>query len=403
MRPFEGIRILDCTHVLAGPFATYQLAVLGADVIKVEDPNEPDQSRESGADDALNRSLMGTSFLTQGSNKRAIALNLKTEGGREALKRLVAQWADVFVENYRPGAFRSLGLGYEDLARLNPGLIYVSMTAFGQDGPRGLQTAYDHAIQATSGITASTGTETSGPVKAGAPVIDYSTGTMGAFAISAALFQRTRTGKGQYVDMAMLDVALILQSSHITDALHSGYRPKRRGLWHRYPPSRGYETKDGIVQLAASNGRQHRRFYEAIGESDYAKHTDYDGRNIDTEKKAAKIAAKMKEKTAAEWEDYLQSRHVPAARVRELHEALADPHVKTRGVLHTHAEIPGVGKGVSVPLAAFKFAHDGPSIERPPPRLGEHTDEVLGIVGYTAAEIAALRNAGAIVTQAATV
>ena len=154
MRPFEGIKILDCTHVLAGPFAAYQLAVLGADVIKVDDPNEPDQSRESGADHALNATGLGTGFLTQGSNKRAIALNLKTAGGREALKRLVARWADVLVENYRPGAFKKLGLGYEDLQRLNPQLIYASMTAFGQNGPRGTQTAYDHAIQATSGITA---------------------------------------------------------------------------------------------------------------------------------------------------------------------------------------------------------------------------------------------------------
>jgi len=395
MRPFEGIRILDCTHVLAGPFAAYQLAVLGADVIKVEDPNEPDQSRESGADHALNKALMGTSFLTQGSNKRAIALNLKSEGGREALKRLVARWADVFVENYRPGAFKSLGLGYEDLARLNPQLIYVSMTAFGQDGPRGFQTAYDHAIQATSGITASTGTEASGPIKVGAPVIDYATGTMGAFAISAALFQRSRTGKGQYVDMAMFDVALILQSSHVTDSLHSGYRPKRRGLWHRYPPSRAYETKDGIVQLAASNGRQHRRLYEAIGEPEEAGRASYDERNARIDVKAAALAAKMKERTAAEWEDYLQARHVPAARVRELHEALADPHIGCRGVLHTHADVPGVGKKLTVPLAAFKFAHDGPSIERPPARVGEHTDEVLEAVGYDAGQIAALRDSGA--------
>src|ERR1041384_4870018 len=139
MRPFEGVKIIDCTHVLAGPFAAYQLAVLGADVIKVDDPNEPDQSRESGADHTLNQQMMGTGFLTQGSNKRAIALNLKTGGGREVLKKLVAEWADVLVENYRPGAFKSLGLGYDDLAKLNPTLIYASMTAFGQTGPRGNQ------------------------------------------------------------------------------------------------------------------------------------------------------------------------------------------------------------------------------------------------------------------------
>jgi crotonobetainyl-CoA:carnitine CoA-transferase CaiB-like acyl-CoA transferase len=396
MRPFEGVKIIDCTHVLAGPFAAYQLAVLGADVIKVDDPNEPDQSRESGADHALNRAGMGTGFLTQGSNKRAIALNLKTEGGREALKRLVVDWADVLVENYRPGAFKALGLGYEDLSRLKPTLIYASMTAFGQGGPRGTQTAYDHAIQATSGITASTGTEASGPIKAGAPMVDYATGTMGAFAISAALYQKLRTGQGQYIDMAMLDVAMLLQASHITDYLHSGHHPKRNGNVMRFAASSAFPTKDGMVQLAASNARQHRRFYEAIGDPEEAKRASLQERYERHAEKLAAVGEKMKEKTADEWEAYLQSKHVPAARVRELREALADPHLQTRGVLHQHPDVPGVGKPVTVPLAAFKFAHDGPSIERPPARVGEHTDEVLSAVGYTKDQIEALRRWGAV-------
>ena len=186
MRPFEGIRVIDVTHVLAGPFAAYQLAVLGADVIKIDDPNDPDQSRSSGSDKELNRRQMGTGFLTQGSNKRAITLDLKTEHDREILKKLVAT-ADVFVENYRPGAFAALGLGYEDLAKINPRLIYASFSAFGQEGPRGQQTAYDHVIQATSGIMAMTGTKEVNPVKFGSPAIDYATGMTGAFALSAAL------------------------------------------------------------------------------------------------------------------------------------------------------------------------------------------------------------------------
>jgi crotonobetainyl-CoA:carnitine CoA-transferase CaiB-like acyl-CoA transferase len=396
MRPFEGIKIVDCTHVLAGPFAAYQLAVLGADVIKVDDPNEPDQSRESGADHELNRAGMGTGFLTQGGNKRAIALNLKTEGGRDALKRLVADWADVLVENYRPGAFRALGLGYEDLSRLNPKLIYASMTAFGQTGPRTGQTAYDHAIQATSGITASTGTETSGPIKAGAPMIDYATGTMGAFAISAALFQRMRTGRGQYIDLAMFDVAMILQGSHITDYLHSGHHPRRAGNKMRFAASSAFPTKDGIVQLAASNGRQHRRFYEAIGDSEEAKRSSLEERYARYDEKLAAVTEKMKERTADEWETYLQSRHVPATRVRELREALADPQVASRRVLHRHEAVPGVDRPVTVPLAAFMFEHDGPSLERPPARVGEHTDEVLAALGYTAEQIAALRRGGSV-------
>src|SRR5436309_439499 len=185
-RPFEGIRVIDVTHVLAGPFAAYQLAVLGADVIKVEHPEEPDQSRETGTDRALNRRNMGTSFLTQGSNKKSITLALSQERGREVLKKLVAG-ADVLVQNYRPGAFAALGLGYEALSAINPRLIYCSISAFGQDGVRREQTAYDHVIQATSGIMASTGTEEVNPIKIGAPAVDYATGTMGAFALGRGL------------------------------------------------------------------------------------------------------------------------------------------------------------------------------------------------------------------------
>jgi crotonobetainyl-CoA:carnitine CoA-transferase CaiB-like acyl-CoA transferase len=396
MRPFEGVKILDCTHVLAGPFAAYQLGVLGADVIKVEDPGEPDQSRESGTDMALNRIGMGTGFMTQGSNKRSIALNLKTEAGREALERLVKDWADVFVENYRPGALKSLGLGYEDFAKLNPKLVYASMTAFGQDGPRGNMTAYDHAIQATSGITASTGTEQSGPIKVGAPVIDYAVGTTGAFALSAALYQTLRTGKGQYIDMAMMDVALILQGTHITDYFHNGHVTKRAGNRMRFPESSMQQASDGLVQLAASNRRQHKRFYNAIGEPGEAERTSLDERHARYEEKQSTIARKLKEKTAQEWEDYLQSKHVPATRVRELRETLQDPHLKHRAVLHRHENVPGVGKAVTVPMQAFKFGHDGASIERPPPRLGEHTDEILASVGYGADAIAAMRKSGAV-------
>src|SRR5690349_2483304 len=213
-RPFEGIRIIDITHVLAGPFAAYQLALLGADVIKVEHPEEPDQSRDSGPDLALNRAGMGSYFLTQGANKRAITLDLKQEAAREVLRRLVAR-ADVLVENYRPGAFEALGLGYEVLSALNPRLIYCSISAFGHGGPRGGQTAYDHVIQATSGIMAATGTPEVNPIKFGAPAIDYATGTMGAFALATALFQRERTGRGQRIDLAMLDVAMMMQASHV--------------------------------------------------------------------------------------------------------------------------------------------------------------------------------------------
>src|SRR5712675_521202 len=287
-RPFEGIRIIDVTHVLAGPFAAYQLAVLGADVIKVEHPDEPDQSRSSGTDKALNRRNMGTAFLTQASNKRSIALDLKQPGDREVLKKLVAT-ADVFVENYRPGAFTALGLGYEDLAKINPRLIYASFSAFGQEGPRGIQTAYDHVIQATSGIMAMTGTKDTHPVKLGAPVVDYATGMTGAFALSAALFQREKTGRGQRIDMAMLDVAMILMSSHVTGYLRNGVHPKPHGNRHPHATNGAFETKDGtLIMLGASNIRQQKRLWALLGRPEMIKKTN-DERDADHDREIAAL------------------------------------------------------------------------------------------------------------------
>ena len=388
MRPFEGIRIIDITHVLAGPFAAYQLAVLGADVIKVEHPDEPDQSREGGTDRALNRRNMGTSFLTQGSNKRSITLDLKTPEGHEILKKLVAT-SDVLVQNYRPGAFEALGLGYEDLLEVNPRLIYCSISAFGQDGTRREQTAYDHVIQATSGIMAETGTEEVNPIKIGAPAVDYATGTMGAFALSAALFQRERTGKGQHIDLAMLGVAMMMQASLLAGYFRNGVEPKPHGNKQPFATNSAYDAKEGMVMIGASNIRQQARFWKAVGREDMSK-TDNEARVDDRENEAAIIADIIKTKTADEWEAYFQARHVPAARVRTMAEAAADPHFDTRRVWHKFDSVPGIDGPVGVPLAAFKFAHGGPSIEHPPHEMGEDTDAVLAELGYDKAAIAAL-------------
>src|SRR5436190_21979280 len=315
MRPFEGIRVIDAAHVLAGPFAAYQLGVLGADVIKIEDPNDPDQSRGSGTDKALNHKLMGTQFLTQASNKRSVTLDLKQERDREILKALV-KTADVFVENYRPGAFEALGLGYEELSKINPRLIYASFSAFGQKGPRGQQTAYDHVIQATSGIMALTGTADVHPVKLGAPAIDYATGMTGAFALSAALFQRERTGKGQRIDMAMLDVAMTLMGSHLTGYLRNGVHPRPSGNRHSHATNGAFTAKDGaLVMLGASNIRQQKRLWIVLGRPDMIKQTN-DERDADHAREVAVLDEVMLTRTADEWEEFLQARHVPACRVR---------------------------------------------------------------------------------------
>ena len=390
-RPFEGIRIIDVTHVLAGPFAAYQLAVLGAEVIKVEHPDDPDQTRDSGTDRELNRHGMGTSYLTQSSNKRSITLDLKTEAGREILKRLV-QRADVMVENYRPGAFAGLRLGWEVMSEINPRLIYCSISAFGQDGPRGNQTAYDHVIQATSGLMATTGTPEVNPIKFGSPAVDYATGTMGAFALASALFQRERTGRGQRIDLAMLDVAMILMSSHLTAYLRNGAEPKPSGNRHLHATNSCYGAKDGLVMLGASNLRQQRRLWQALERPEMAKRTNEE-REDDRDREAAVLTDILKTRTADDWENFFQARHVPAARVRTLAEAVRDRQFATRGVTHHHGSAPGVDGRFAVPLAAFKFAHGGPSIETPPPELGADTDRVLAEHGYDAEQIAAFRRA----------
>jgi crotonobetainyl-CoA:carnitine CoA-transferase CaiB-like acyl-CoA transferase len=388
-RPFEGIRIIDITHVLAGPFAAYQLAVLGAEVIKVEHPDDPDQSRGTGTDRVLNRRHMGTSFLTQGSNKRAITLDLKTEAGREVLKRLVAK-ADVLVENFRPGAFEALGLGYAAMSVINPRLVYCSISAFGQDGPRREQTAYDHVIQATSGLMAMTGTEEVNPIKFGAPAVDYATGTMGAFALAAALFQRERTGRGQHIDLAMAGVAMMLMGSHLTGYFRNSAEPKPHGNKQPFATNSCYEAKDGLLMIGASNLGQQRRLWTALERPDMIKGGN-EAREADREREAAVLADIIKTRTADEWEAYLQARHVPAARVRTMAEAVADPHFATRGVFHHHEGALGVEGSFAVPLAAFKFAHGGPSIETPPPGFGADTDRVLAEHGYSEAEIAQFR------------
>jgi crotonobetainyl-CoA:carnitine CoA-transferase CaiB-like acyl-CoA transferase len=393
-RPFEGIRIIDITHVLAGPFAAYQLGLLGADVIKVEDPNDPDQSRDSGTDNDLNHAGMGTGFLTQGSNKRAITLDLKTEQGRAILKRLVAT-ADVLVENYRPGAFEALGLGYEDLRQINPKLIYASFSAFGQGGPKRSRTAYDHVIQSTSGIMAMTGTKAVNPIKIGAPAVDYATGTMGAYALSAALFQRERTGQGQRIDMAMLDVAMILMASHVTGYLRNGGHPRPSGNSMPHATSMAYDTADGMVMLGASNLRQQKRLWTVLERPDLIKRSN-DERIADHDREQRALAEILLTRTAAEWEVYLQDRHVPASRVRTMGEALDDPQLASRGLLHRQENVPGIEGSFSVPVAAFTFAHDGPRVDRAPPLLGQHNDEVLAELGYSSSDIAGFRSAGVI-------
>lgn len=390
MRPFEGIKVVDLTHVIAGPFATYQLAVFGADVIKIEMPHDPDQTRLLGADKGLSRARMGTFFLPQGSNKRSMTVDLKTERGRDIVRKLVVD-ADIMVENYRPGAMQALGLGYDEMSKINPRLIYASMSAFGQDGPRGTQTGYDPVIQAVSGLMAATGTPETAPLRMGTSAVDYASGTMGAFALAATLFQRDRTGKGQYIDMSMLDVALLLMGTHVAGFLRNGWHPEPVGNHHPVSTNCMYQASDGPILLSASNLRQQKRLWSVLGRPDMAKDTNEE-RRADYPREVEVLAAIMKTRGAQEWEDFLQENHVPAARIWRLEETLTHEQIETREVIHRFDEAPGVSGGFGVPVTAFKLGHGGAHIESPPPRFGEHNDAVLSELGYSREEIRTLRS-----------
>jgi crotonobetainyl-CoA:carnitine CoA-transferase CaiB-like acyl-CoA transferase len=236
-------------------------------------------------------------------------------------------------------------------------------------------------IQATSGIMAMTGTEEVHPLKFGSPAVDYATGMTGAFALASALFQRERTGRGQRIDMAMLDVAMILMSSHLTGYLRNGVHPKPHGNRGPYATSCAFAAKSGMVMLGASNLRQQRRLWTVLERADMIKRTN-DERNADHDREIAVLTEIMLTRTADEWEAFLQARHVPAARVRTMGEAVADPQLATRGIIHRHAAADGMEGGFGVPLAAFTYAHGGPRIDAPPPALGQHNEEIFGELGH---------------------
>ena len=383
-QPFTGIRVLDLTHVLAGPFCTYQLAVLGADVVKIEPPGKPDCARGRGPDKATNAALRGLNYEVQGGNKRALALDLGQPAGRDVLLKLAAG-ADVLVENYRAGALAALGLDDDALGYANPQLIHCSITGFGQTGPRAGLGTYDNVLQAASGVMARTGTAATGPLKTGASFIDYASGWSAAFAIAAALLQRARDGRGQRIDCAMYDAALTMMSPEVAAALQDGKGP------HGEAGLGCYDTAEGKLMLGAFTPAQNRKLWTLLGRADFASLDDWEAlwSNAGAMRDALRI--RLRERGADAWVAMLRDAGIPAERVRSLNEAVDDPQLAHRPLLARAAPDAPL-----VPVAAFAFAHDGPRLERRAPGVGEHSDAVLREAGYDDAQIAALRSAGVI-------
>ena len=402
MQPFEGIRVIDMTHVLAGPFCTYQLAVLGADVIKVEPPKYPDMTRQVGVAPERNDEYYGTYFMAQNAGKRAMSLDIKTEKGKQIFKQLI-KTADVLVENYRGGSLERLGLGYTELTKLYPSLIYCSLTGFGHTGPKCSDPAYDVIIQAFSGIMSMNGELGAPPVSVGPPMVDYGAGSQAAFAISAALFQRGQTGKGQHIDVSMLDAALMLMSSNVAATQTNSHPPQAQGNAHpHYAGYATYDTKEGILMVGAWTNQQMSTLFRILGDTKRADAVEGTPRgevSMRLETDTEFLQGKLAEKSADEWEKLLNGAGIPAARVRRLDEAMGHEQVASRTVLQSYpgAERAGVPNALSV--AAFSYDHGGPKLSRQPPKVGEHTIDIMKELEYDAITISHLEEMGVISTK----
>jgi CoA:oxalate CoA-transferase len=376
--------------VLAGPFCCYQLAQLGAEVIKVETPGTGDLARQLGADPELNRRLMGASFLAQNAGKRSITLNLKHAKAREAFLRLVAT-SDVVVENFRPGVMDRLGLGYDALKSTKPNLIYCAISGFGQDGPLRLNPAYDQIIQGLSGVMSVTGDAQSAPLRVGYPVADTMGGITAAYAISAALFRRERSGEGELIDVSMLESTLVAMGWVVSNWLIAGVRPQPLGNENMTAsPSGAFRTGTGLLNIAANQQQQFETLCGLIGRPELARDPRFAERE---DRKTNRFALKTEieralvARPAAEWSRLMNDRGVPAGEVLDVPSILQHPQIVERQLLRTFDDVPDVDADVSVVRSGFRLASGDPAPASPPPALGADTRRLLGELGYSDADI----------------
>ena len=341
-RPLAQIRVLDLTNVLAGPFCAYQLGLLGADVIKVEMPDTGDLARQLGADAALNEELMGASFLAQNGGKKSVTVNLKSADGKAVLRRLV-KTADVLVENFRPGVMKRLGLGYEDLQKENPALIYCAISGFGQDGPMKDAPAYDQIIQGLSGMMSITGDEQSAPLRVGYPVADTIGGITAGLAITSALVRRANTGEGACIDVSMLDSVLVTMGWVVSNYLIAGHEPHPIGNDNfTAAPSGTFKTAKGLLNIAANKQEQFQALAKAIGREDLIGDVRFAAREARKQNRAAltvELEEGLRKKTAEQWETILNGLGIPAGRVLTVPDALDTPQVRHRELLQTFDDV----------------------------------------------------------------
>ena len=393
MRPFEGVRVLDFTRVVSGPYCTQLLGLLGAEIIKIEDRDGGDSVRHGAGDPVLKNEGLAATFVMFNAGKKSLTLDLKKAEAKAVITRL-ARSCDVVVENFRAGVIDRLGFGHAALSRENPAIIYCSISGFGQTGPDSQAPAFDGNIQAMSGMMAISGEPDGDPMRAGYSVADTGTGVQAALAISAALYQRSRTGEGQYIDVAMLDSAISLLSQSAGAWLNAGIVQERRAniSINREPTSDTFRTADGSVMLAVMRDEHFAKLARALDLdhlADDPRCATRESRVANTELIKPLVQTALMRAGTDEWKCRLDKAGVPCSPVLELAAALSQPQVEHRGLV-MELEDEKTGRTMRSFNTAFQYAHDSPGPAFPPQRLGAQNEEVLAALGYSQAEIAEL-------------
>jgi CoA:oxalate CoA-transferase len=391
--PLAGIRVLDVSNVLAGPFCGFQLALLGAEVIKIEQPDGGDLARRLGADPAAAEKQMGVSFVAVNAGKQSLTLDLKHPEGKTIFRRMVAD-AQVVIENFRPGVMRRLELDYAALRAFNPAIVYCAISGFGQDGPLAQRPAYDQIIQGFAGVMSVTGDLQSAPLRVGYPVCDTIGGITAAFAICAALVDARATGRGRMIDVSMLEATLATMGWVVSNYLNAGVEPKPIGNQNfTAAPSGTFRTGDGLLNIAANESSQYEALCDLIGRSDLksdVRFSDRQARKIHRDSLNAEIEAALSGRSALEWEAMMTGAGVPAGRVLSVPEILAHAQVTGRGFVRSFEGATGTQQ---VARTGFRLSDGDPGPTGPAPALSEHTDAWLRRLGYDAERIEELRRA----------
>ncbi len=396
--PLDGIRVLDLTNVLSGPFCCHQLAFLGADVIKVEIPGSGDLARQLGADAGLNEKLMGVSYLAQNTGKRSITINLKSESGKTVLRRLV-DTADVLVENFRPGVMDRLGTGYSALRKIRPELIYCAISGFGQDGPLRDLPAYDQIIQGMSGVMSITGSPDTAPYRVGYPVADTIGGLTAAFTIAAALAGPT-SDRGRLIDVSMLESVIATMGWVVSNYLVAGKIPQPAGNDNfTASPSGTFHTGDGLINIAANKQEQFEALCRVVERVELITDERFSDRQVRLDNRS-QLSAILEDalglKSAVEWQPLFNDAGVPVGEVMGVAEVLRHPQVADRGMIRSFENAPGVGRDIHIACTGVKIDGKAPKTDTPPPTLGQDTKAILTELGYSNTEMAQLREENAI-------